>query len=139
MLCSAIPRNIQIRLSSLSCVLLLTGCGTIDSQKTIDDPLEVNNTNCQALSTLFNESNHNFELIRYRPSYKDKITLWESHYQLIDHSCEIWQWSNRYSYVCSETYPDETTAHEAYERAQNLINQCESSNTAGYWYEKQVL
>ena len=91
---------------------------------------------CESLETLFSKSNNNFESIRMRPSYQNKITLWDTKLQLIPNSCEIWQWSDKYSYVCSKTYPDQQTAHDAYEQGQTLINQCLGSNQT-QWYEKQ--
>ncbi|WP_067584164.1 hypothetical protein [Endozoicomonas ascidiicola] len=143
MLYKAIPQSRATTklLASMCLAVVLSGCSSIDTQDQYNSetPAVANKANCQSLATLFRESNYNFEQIRYNPSYKDKITLWKTRYQLIENSCQIWQWGDKYSYVCSATFPDRETAHEAYERAQALINQCESNETTDDWYEKQEM
>ncbi len=119
-------------------VALLSGCSAFSSK---ESPLtgpssEGVQLDCQSLSTLFSNSNNGFETIRIRPSYKNKITLWDSRYQLIENSCQIWQWSDKYSYVCNKAYPDQETAHQDYQQAQDFINQCLGENPGG-WYEEQ--
>ncbi len=118
--------------------VLLSGCSSFSKKDVSSAGLssEVDQTDCQSLSTLFNKSNNGFESIRLRPSYKNKITLWSSRYQLIANHCQIWQWADKYSYVCNKVYPDQETAHQAYELAQTFINQCLSENPGG-WYERQ--
>ena len=79
---------------------LLSGCSSFNTK---DSPQagssvasqENAQANCQSLSTLFSKSNNGFETIRIRPSYKNKITLWDSRYQLIANRCQIWQWSDK--------------------------------------------
>ncbi|KEI73010.1 hypothetical protein [Endozoicomonas elysicola] len=117
---------------------LLSGCSSLATKdsSTTSPSSEAGQADCQSLSTLFSKSNNNFESIRYRPSYKNKITLWESRYQLIENSCQVWQWGDKYSYVCNEAYPDQETAQQVYQQAQGFINQCLGENPSG-WYEEQ--
>ncbi|MFK0571989.1 hypothetical protein [Endozoicomonas sp.] len=120
--------------------VLLSGCSSINTKDSTADSSvsspKGEQADCQSLSTLFSKSNNNFETIRLRPSYKNKITLWDSRYQLIENSCQVWQWSDKYSYVCNKAYPDQETAHQVYQQAQAFINQCLGDNTEG-WYEQQ--
>lgn len=121
-----------------SIVAMLSGCSSVthNNSSTTDDASVVDQAGCQSLSTLFSKSDHGFESIRLRPSYNNKVTLWDSHFQLINDSCQIWQWADKYSYVCNKAYPDQEMAHQAYEQAQSFINQCLSDHPNG-WYEQQ--
>ncbi len=124
-------------------VAMISGCSSLASKdSSTTGTSSKDQADCQSLSALFSKSNNNFESIRFRPSYKYKITLWESRYQLIENSCQIWQWGDKYSYVCNKAYPDQETAHQVYEQAQTFINQCLGEIPHGGmngWYEKQGL
>ena len=89
---------------------------------------------CGQLGYLFENSADGFRAIRNKPSFQNKITLWQSVYQPLESKCEIWQWSNRYSYVCSRVLPDEKTAENAYNIASDTIAQC----LGPQWQQKKV-
>lgn len=123
-------------------VALISGCGSFaekDSSTIMRVSSETGQVDCQLISILFSKSNNGFESIRFRPSYESKVTLWDSRYQLIEDSCQIWQSADKYSYVCNKAYPDQETAYKSYEQVQTYINQCLGQHPEGWkgWYEKQ--
>ncbi|WP_422409477.1 MULTISPECIES: hypothetical protein [unclassified Endozoicomonas] len=89
---------------------------------------------CQDLGQLFTKSQNGFSDIRKQPSFYNKITIWQTDYQPLNGGCEVWQWSNRYSYVCSRVLPDEQTAAQAFDEANRVIGQCLPKS----WAQKQV-
>ncbi len=103
---------------------LLAGCSTVEKSVTGANESVDTAKACAALEKVFLNSEDGFKAIRLKPRFHNKITLWKSSYQVIEGSCEIWQWSNRYSYVCSRVLPDELTAQQVYNRAREHISQC---------------
>ncbi|MGI9274982.1 MAG: hypothetical protein ACR2PT_09065 [Endozoicomonas sp.] len=103
---------------------VLAGCA---SQKPVtsisSDPAPTGDV-CAQLSYVFESSADGFRAIREQATYHNKITIWQSAYQPLGNKCEIWQWSNRYSYVCSRVLPDEQTALNAYNQVIETIDQC---------------
>ncbi|WP_257291554.1 hypothetical protein [Endozoicomonas sp. ONNA1] len=89
---------------------------------------------CQDLGHLFTKSRDGFSDIRKQPSFYNKITIWQTDYQPLNGGCEVWQWSNRYSYVCSRVLPDEQTATLAFDEANRIIGQCLPRS----WSQKEV-
>ncbi|MGI9282142.1 MAG: hypothetical protein ACR2PX_21275 [Endozoicomonas sp.] len=89
---------------------------------------------CQDLGQIFTKSQDGFSDIRKQPSFYNKITIWQTDYQPLEGGCEIWQWSNRYSYVCSRVLPDEQTATHAFDEASRVISQCLPKS----WSQQQV-
>ena len=81
--------------------VLLSACNTIDNTTPEKNNAVSDAEACSALERVFLKSADGFSSIREKPSYHNKITLWKSRYQMIEGSCEIWQWSDKYSYVCS--------------------------------------
>ena len=116
------------------CILftvLLTGCASHpqDSLKVAEKASGKDDV-CGQLAYIFNNSSDGFQAIRTQPNYQNKITLWQSTYQPLNVHCEIWQWSNRYSYVCSKVLPDEQSAEAIYKEANTVIQQCVSDGQA---------
>ncbi len=117
-------------------VAFVSGCSPLRTNFSTLHSDDINTAGCDALIKLYSNSNEAFEALRFNPSVKSKVTLWESSYQLINNRCQIWQWADKYSYVCNKTYPDQETAYQAYEEAQAHINECLSENPQN-WYEQQ--
>jgi|GEM_PF-1095225 len=115
----------------IALIALLSGCST--TSQTLPPPATAD---CQALTTLFSQSNDGFAELRQRPSYRYRVTLWESRYQLIDDSCQIWQWSDKYSYICSKVFPDQAIADQIYQQAQTHIAGCLSEGLDD-WSQQQ--
>lgn len=79
---------------------------------------------CSELKTLFIESQNGFRDIRQKPEFHNKITLWQTTHQPLNGHCEIWQWSNRYSYVCSRVVPDQQAATDIFDASSHRIQKC---------------
>ena len=94
--------------------IILAGCS---SQQVVKRSEPDTRNICAQLNYVFENSSDGFRAIREQPGYHNKITIWQSAYQPLDSNCEIWQWSNRYSYVCSRVLPDEQTALNAIQQS----------------------
>ncbi|AMO54622.1 hypothetical protein GZ77_24565 [Endozoicomonas montiporae] len=79
---------------------------------------------CGQLNYVFDNSSNGFQAIRTQPDFQNKITLWKSTYQPLQAHCEIWQWANRYSFVCSKVLPDAQSARAIYDETNATIQQC---------------
>lgn len=110
-----------------------TGDGTgerkVTAQSTRASALARDAASCKQLEMIFNESGSGFQSLRQKPDYQKKVTFWQSRYQLIEGSCQIWQWSDKFSYVCSKVFPDQESAHGIYQDAGDFINQCLGDST----------
>lgn len=126
-------KRTQPAVSVIALIALLSGCSSLTTSQTLPPPA---NANCQALATLFSQSNGGFQDFRQRPSYRYRVTLWETDYQLLDDSCQIWQWSDKYSYVCSRVFPDQAIADQVYQQAQAHIARCLNENLLD-WSQQQ--
>ena len=106
-------------------VALLTGCAShLEKERQLiadqPDQLDV----CGQINYVFDNSSNGFRDIRSQPNFQNKITLWKSTYQPLKTSCEIWQWSNRYSFVCSKVLPNAQSAQAIYDETNTTIQQC---------------
>ena len=119
--------------------LMVSGCSNISKQHKANATLKNNNDEsvCQQLQDLFDKSIDGFRSIREQPNYLNKATLWKSRYQLIADSCEIWQWSDKYSYVCSRVMPDKDSADVVYQQVLESIDKCMNSTTS-QWQKQQI-
>ena len=116
---------------------LMTGCASHldkEAQLTAQQPDQADV--CGQLNYVFNNSENGFQAIRTQPSFKNKITLWKSTYQPLQTSCEIWQWSNRYSFVCSKVLPDAQSARTIYDETNATIQQCIKPENVSFRMEK---
>ena len=112
------------------CSVFLAACSYMPESLTqlgSSEPVE-KKAPCQPLQDVFEKSMNGFQVIREKPQYHHKATLWQSRYQLIDNRCEIWQWSDKYSYICSKVMPDQETAETVYQKAAHYISQCLQSS-----------
>ena len=105
---------------------LLTGCAL---SGTPQDTHPVSGDYCAQLEYIFANSSDGFKAIRSQPDYKNRMTLWKTSYQPLPVSCEIWQWSDRYSYVCSKVLPDKQSAMSIYDEANAIITQCSKGSS----------
>lgn len=117
---------------AIALIALLSGCSSLTTSLT--PPAAT--ADCQALATLFSQSNDGFQPLRQQSSYHNQVTLWESRYQLIDDSCQIWQWSDKYSYVCSRVFPDQQVADQVYQQARAHIASCQGEGSHD-WSQQQ--
>ncbi|WP_152558511.1 hypothetical protein [Endozoicomonas numazuensis] len=130
--------RVAIAVLMTSAAILVSGCAShsarnsdeVMTHKPVIDQTKV----CQDLGQIFTKSQNGFTDIRKQPSFYNKITLWQTDYQPLDGGCEIWQWSNRYSYVCSRVLPDEQTATHVFDEASRVIGQCLPKS----WSQQQV-
>ena len=119
---------------------LLAGCN--QSVKTKTPPPRISDTTgdadiCHQLKDVFENSVNGFRSIRTEPSYHNKATLWKANYQLIPDSCEIWQWSDKYSYICTRSMPDKNSAESVFQQATQQINQCLNAMPSD-WQQQNV-
>ncbi|PJE80840.1 hypothetical protein CI610_00183 [invertebrate metagenome] len=119
-------------------LVILTGCVTSHTEIADITPATVN-TDCPATRQIFTSSLNNFQDIREKPHYYNKATRWRAKQQLIKGQCEIWQWSDHYSYVCSKVLPSEQAAKELYQTAQQGLQQCMPSSAQGWTADSQPL
>ncbi|WP_062264877.1 hypothetical protein [Endozoicomonas arenosclerae] len=121
-----------------SAAIFVSGCATHSAQnkdEVITDKRVIDqNKVCQDLGQIFTKSHNGFTDIRKQPAFYNKITIWQTDFQPLDGGCEIWQWSNRYSYVCSRVLPDEQTATRVFDEASRIIGQCLPEK----WSQQQV-
>ncbi|MCW7555062.1 hypothetical protein NX722_21035 [Endozoicomonas gorgoniicola] len=106
-------------------VLLLTGCASQlekEKQQLAQQPDQQDV--CEQINYVFDNSSNGFRAIRSQPNFQNKITLWKSTYQPLETNCEIWQWSNRYSFVCSKVLPNAQSAQAIYDETNSTIQQC---------------
>lgn len=104
---------------------LLTGCAAqLERETQIAQQQPDSQDVCGQINYLFNNSSDGFKSIRSQPDFQNKITLWKSTYQPLKTNCEIWQWSNRYSFVCSKVLPNEQLAKAIYDETNQTIEQC---------------
>ena len=104
---------------------LLTGCAShLENEKQLLAEQPHQQDVCGQLNYVFNNSSNGFRAIRSEPNFQNKITLWKSTYQPLETNCEIWQWSNRYSFVCSKILPDAQSARAIYDETNTTIQQC---------------
>lgn len=118
-------------------MLLVSGCSVQALSPTLAKKSLSDEAICQQIEGIFEKSEDGFNTIREQPSYHNKATLWKSSYQLIPDSCEIWQWSDKYSYVCNRVMPDKESAEMVYQKAAQTISQC-IRNLSSYWQEQPV-
>ena len=118
---------------------LLVGCSSVETALSGLNKPVTDAEACSALENVFLKSEDGFSSIREKPSYHNKITLWKSRYQMIEGSCEIWQWSDKYSYVCSRVLPDEETAQKIYHDADQQIGRCLSGAKNEWQIKSQAL
>ena len=115
----------------------LAGCAlNQDPQQTMAAAHPKTDDYCEQLDYIFSNSSDGFKVIRTQPNYQNKITLWKSTYQPLPVNCEIWQWSNRYSYVCSQVLPDQQSAMSIYDEANKVIKECVKGNQVVQRLEK---
>ena len=106
-------------------VTLLSGCAAqLEKEARLIAQQPDQQDVCGQINYVFNNSENGFKAIRTQPNFQNKITLWRSTYQPLKASCEIWQWSNRYSYVCSKVLPDLQSAQSIYDETNTTIQQC---------------
>ena len=119
---------------------LLAGC----SSAPVNDPIptkaeEVDiERQCDSLTEIFNKSLNGFRSIREDPRYHNKVTHWQTRYHLIGSSCDIWQWSDKYSYICSRSVPDREMADNLYNDASRVISHCLDRNPIP-WEQRQAV
>ena len=136
----SIPRLSKFyRCWSVMGFLLLSGCNNTPNKNETAKPINVSGDEllCQQLQGVFEKSADGFKSIREQPNYHNKATLWKSSYQLIADSCEIWQWSDKYSYICSRVMPDKESAEAVYRQAMASINQCINTSSS-HWQEQPI-
>ena len=114
------------RVTSVAALLtLVSGCALQnDPQQAMAEAHFSTTDVCEQMQYVFDNSGDGFKAIRTQPNYQNKITLWKSTYQPLPVNCEIWQWSNRYSYVCSQVFPEKQSAQSIYDEANKVIEQC---------------
>ena len=122
----------------LAMTILLAGC-SVKEQKQPNHTHSIDfEQHCQDLSEIFNKSLNGFRAIREDPRYHNKVTHWQTRYHLIDGRCDIWQWSDKYSYICSKAVPDKQMADSLYNDASRVINYCLNKNRVP-WRQKQAV
>ena len=117
-------KRTQPAVSVIALIALLSGCSSLTTSQAPPPPATAD---CQALATLFSQSHDGFQDLRQRPTYRYRVTLWETDYQLIDDSCQVWQWSDKYSYICSRVFPDQAIADQVYQQARAHIASCQGN------------
>ena len=115
---------------------LLTGCAShLEKERQQLAQQSHQQDVCGQLNYVFNNSSNGFRAIRSQPNFQNKITLWKSTYQPLETNCEIWQWSNRYSFVCSKILPDAQSARAIYDETNATIRQCIKADNVATWHE----
>lgn len=121
----------------LTIIVLLSGCSVKEQQQpTPSQPVNFDQ-HCQSLTEIFNKSLNGFRSIREDPRYHNKVTHWQTRYHLLDNNCDIWQWSDKYSYICSKAVPDKQMADNLYNEASKVISYCLNRSHVP-WQQKQV-
>ena len=124
--------------SCLVVAILLSGC-VAKEQKQAEPVQSIDlEQQCHSLTEIFNKSLNGFRSIREDPRYHNKVTHWKTRYHLIDGSCDIWQWSDKYSYICSKSVPDKQMAENLYNDASRVISYCLNKNHIP-WEQKQAV
>ena len=118
--------------------VVLCGCSSVgEKQVIVNAPLDMGQQ-CASLTEIFNKSLNGFRAIRKDPRYHNKVTRWNTRYHLINGSCDIWQWSDKYSYICSKAVPDNQMADNLYNDANRVINYCLNESRVP-WQQKQTV
>lgn len=118
-------------------VALLTGCAShLEKERHLIAQQPDQQDVCGQLNYVFDNSSNGFRAIRSQPNFQNKITLWKSTYQPLKTNCEIWQWSHRYSFVCSKVLPDAESAQAIYDETNTTIQQCVKSGNIALQREK---
>ena len=137
-----LPVTAGLLMTFVAMSVALSGCSTFSQQKQETKPQAATSTDisaqCEQLTEIFNKSINGFKAIREQPDYHNKVTRWQTRYHLIDNSCDIWQWSDKYSYICSKSVPDQQMADSLYDDAGRIISQC-LNNGRLPWQQKQVI
>ena len=121
---------------------LLAGCSTPSAkQKLPVTPIAEASIDqqCDQLGEIFNKSINGFRSIREQPRYHNKVTHWQTRYHLINNSCDIWQWSDKYSYICSEVVHDKEMADSLFNEASRIINYCLNESHIRWQQQQMVL
>lgn len=122
----------------------LAGCSTNPAKQSRQSVTPVTEAisldqQCDLLGEIFNKSINGFRSIREQPCYLNKATRWEARYHLIDNSCEIWQWSDKYSYICSRVVYDKDMVDNLFDEAGRLINHCLNDSHIQWKQQQTVL
>jgi hypothetical protein len=103
--------------------LTLSGCYGMQDANNSD---ATNNIEpCEAIRTLTESYQHQFQDIRKAQRSHDRITIWSTDYQVVGNGCEIWGWQGgNYNYVCNYVAPDQQSAENIYQKAKSTIGGC---------------
>jgi hypothetical protein len=83
---------------------------------------------CADIARVLQSYQTGFADIREQKRSYDRLDIWSSTFQLVGTGCEIWGWQGgQYNYVCNYTAPDEQSALAIYNRAEQKIATCASS------------
>lgn len=90
---------------------------------------------CVQVKQLISQHEDNFNNIKGKRIVTPIMDIWETKYQLIGKSCQIWGWSDgKQTYMCSQTMPNKQAAIEKHTKAVQFSKQCLGSK----WSVKNI-
>ncbi|MEE2730381.1 MAG: hypothetical protein VYA55_06130 [Pseudomonadota bacterium] len=104
-------------------VAALFGCTT--TQETAMDSQVAAMSNCEKIEALVQGHRHGFPQLKTTLSNAKIMQVWKARYHLVGDACQVWGWSaDKFSYVCSQTEPNQETAMDHYGKAKAVTRQC---------------
>ena len=80
---------------------------------------------CAQVKHLIAQHKDNFNKIKRKRIITPIMDIWETDYQLVGKSCQIWRWSDgKQAYMCSLTMPNKQAAIEKHTKAVKFSKQC---------------